>query len=119
MVPHESHVNAMLSRSGERSQRPLGSALVSAALYKTAMTVENETNVATRPHRWNEPHPQTGVVMSESTRDQDRTRIEVRIESAMAPTLEVGTEWKVVASSPASLFEGHYTVTLEKIQTDS
>jgi hypothetical protein len=56
--------------------------------------------------------------MSAPEKDTARTRIEVRIESAMAPTLEVGTQWKVVASSPASLWEGLYTVTLERIQTE-
>jgi len=56
--------------------------------------------------------------MSEATQDTARSRIEVRIESARAPSLELGSCWRVVASSPASLWEGQYTVTLEKIDAD-
>ena len=56
--------------------------------------------------------------MSESEKDAARPRIDVRVESANAPKLEVGTVWKVVASAPASLWEGAYAVTLERIETE-
>ena len=65
-----------------------------------------------------EVEEQIGDPMSESNKETTRPRVDVRIESAKAPKLEVGTVWKVVASSPASLWEGAYTVTLERIQTE-
>ena len=55
--------------------------------------------------------------MSESEKDTARPRVDVRVESAKAPNFEVGTVWKVVASSPASLWEGAYRVTLERSGT--
>ena len=61
---------------------------------------------------------QNGVPMSESTKEAARPRVDVRVESAKAPTFEVGTVWKVVASSPASLWEGAYAVTLERVETE-
>lgn len=61
---------------------------------------------------------QNGDHMSESNKETTRPRIVVRVESAKAPTLEIGTVWKVAASSPASLWEGAYAVTLERIQTE-
>jgi len=56
--------------------------------------------------------------MSESNKETPRPRVDVRVESAKAPKLEVGTVLKVVASSPASLWEGAYAVTLERIDTE-
>jgi len=56
--------------------------------------------------------------MSESEKDTARPRVDVRVESAKAPTFEVGTAWKVIASSPASLWEGAYAVTLERVEIE-
>lgn len=55
-----------------------------------------------------------------SASDQDRTghRIDVRVDSAKAPEFEVGSVWRVVASSPVSLWEGAYAVTLERIEAE-
>lgn len=61
---------------------------------------------------------QIGDPMSESNKETTRPRIEVRIEAAKAPTLAIGTVWKVASSSPASLWEGAYVVTLERIQAE-
>jgi hypothetical protein len=57
--------------------------------------------------------------MSAAENQTARTRVDVRVEAAKAPRIEVGTQWRVVASAPASLWEGDYTVTLERIETDS
>jgi len=54
--------------------------------------------------------------MSASESNPSHPRIDVRVESAKAPQFEVGTRWKVVASSPESLWEGAYTVTFERIE---
>jgi len=56
--------------------------------------------------------------MSVLEKDTARPRVDVRVESAKAPNFEVGTVWRVVASSPASLWEGAYAVTLERIETE-
>jgi hypothetical protein len=56
--------------------------------------------------------------MSESEKDTARPRVDLRVESAKAPSFEVGTRWKVVASSPVSLWEGAYKITLERIDTE-
>ena len=60
----------------------------------------------------------TGDHMSESNKETTRPRVDVRVEAAKAPKLEIGTAWKVTASSPTSLWEGAYSVTLERIQTE-
>ena len=57
--------------------------------------------------------------MSESDTDTARPRVDVRVESAKAPNFEIGTVWRVVASSPVSLWEGAYAVTLERVATES
>ena len=57
--------------------------------------------------------------MAAAETNPSRPRIDVRVESAKAPRFEVGTRWKVVASSPESLWEGSYTVTLERIEGES
>ena len=57
--------------------------------------------------------------MSGSDKGTARTRVDVRVAAAKAPKIEVGTRWRVVASAPASLWEGDYTVTLERIETAS
>ena len=57
--------------------------------------------------------------MSESEKDTARPRVDVRVESAKAPNFEIGTVWRVVASSPVSLWEGAYAVTLERVETES
>ena len=61
---------------------------------------------------------QIGDHMPESNNDTTRPRVDVRIEAAKAPKLAVGTVWKVVASSPVSLWEGAYAVRLERTQTE-
>jgi hypothetical protein len=43
-----------------------------------------------------------------------RPRVEVSVEPERAPRLNIGTRWKVVASSLASLWSGVYA-TLEEI----
>jgi hypothetical protein len=61
---------------------------------------------------------QIGDHMSESNKETSRQRVDVRVEAAKAPKLEKETVWKVVASSPVSLWEGAYAVTLERIQIE-
>lgn len=57
--------------------------------------------------------------MSESEKDTARPRVDVRVESAKAPNFEIGTVWKVVESSPVSLWQGAYAVTLERVASES
>lgn len=59
---------------------------------------------------------QIGGHMSKPNKEATRSRVDVRVEAAKAPKLEIGTVWKVTASSSASLWEGEYAVTLERIQ---
>jgi hypothetical protein len=50
-----------------------------------------------------------------STESAPRIRVTVTVESELAPRLNVGTRWEVVASSLSSLWERAYAVTLEEM----
>lgn len=57
--------------------------------------------------------------MSNSEKDSARARVDLRVEPDKVSQFNVGSKWKVVASSPGSLWEGAHTVTLERIETES
>ena len=57
--------------------------------------------------------------MSEREKETALPQVEVRVDAAKVSNFEIGTRWKVVASSPGSLWEGVYTVTFERIETTS
>ena len=47
-----------------------------------------------------------------------RAMVKVRIEPEKASQFNIGTRWEVVASSPESLWQGAYAVTLKEIEAD-
>ena len=47
-----------------------------------------------------------------------RAMVKVRIESEKASRFNIGTRWEVVASSPDSLWQGSYSVTLKEIEAE-
>jgi hypothetical protein len=53
--------------------------------------------------------------MNESTQ---RATVRVSVEPEKATRFNVGTRWKVVASSLGSLWEGAHTITLEEIEAE-
>jgi hypothetical protein len=50
------------------------------------------------------------------TESAPRVRVTVSVEPQQVTRLNVGTCWRVVDSSLGSLWEEHYTVTLEEIE---
>ena len=47
-----------------------------------------------------------------------RAMVKVRIESEKASRFNIGTRWEVVESSPESLWQGAYSVTLKEIEAE-
>jgi outer membrane receptor for monomeric catechols len=53
--------------------------------------------------------------MASEKNNSDRFTVNLRVEPEQANRLNIGTRWKVVASSLESLWHGAYKVTLEEI----
>ncbi|MDX2435920.1 MAG: hypothetical protein QNL88_02610 [Acidobacteriota bacterium] len=56
--------------------------------------------------------------MSNEKRDTNRPTVNLRVDAELAPRLNVGTRWEVVASSLESLWQGAYKVRLKEITAE-